>query len=161
MFLKQDKTMKGGVMMKLRTFSLACILVLTVLALGACGKAGTQQTIPGTLDTGTQTTEQKTEKPTGQKAEKSTGNTTEASVETTAAAQSGNRESPALTAEEAQAIALKHAGFTADQVTRLHTEYEVDHGVPKYEVEFDQGVWEYDCEIHADTGEVISFSKDN
>lgn len=68
---------------------------------------------------------------------------------------------PALSLEEVQEIALKHAGLTADQVTALHTEYEVEHGVPQYDVEFHHETWEYDYEIHADTGEVLSFSKDD
>ena len=68
---------------------------------------------------------------------------------------------PAITPEEAQNIALKHAGFTADQVTRLHTEYEIDRGIPHYDVEFDEGRWEYDYEIDAATGEILSFEKDD
>lgn len=68
---------------------------------------------------------------------------------------------PALSLEEAQDIALKHAGLTADQVTALHTEYEIDHGVPQYDVEFHHGGWEYDYEIHADTGGILSYSRDD
>ncbi len=68
---------------------------------------------------------------------------------------------PALSLEEAQSIALKHAGFAADQVTALHTEYEIEHGIPQYDVEFRHGFWEYDYKIHADTEEVLSFSKDD
>lgn len=65
-----------------------------------------------------------------------------------------------LTREEAQDIALKHAGFTAGQVTYLRTEYEIDDGVPQYQVEFHQGGWEYSYEIQAETGEVLSFEKE-
>lgn len=66
-----------------------------------------------------------------------------------------------LTKEEAQAIALQHAGFTADQVTRLRTEYEIDDGIPRFEVTFRQGRWEYDYEINADTGTILSFDRDD
>lgn len=66
-----------------------------------------------------------------------------------------------LTREEAQTIALKHAGLTADQVTRLRTEYEIDDGIPRYEVTFLQRRWEYDYEIHADTGAILSYDKDD
>lgn len=66
-----------------------------------------------------------------------------------------------LTAEEAADIALGHAGFSKDQVEYLHTEYEVDRGVPQYEVEFHQGQWEYDYEIHAETGEILSQSRED
>ena len=67
----------------------------------------------------------------------------------------------AITIEVAQDIALKHAGFTADQVTHLYAEYEIEHGVPRYDVEFYEGHWEYDYEIHAGTGEILSFEKDD
>lgn len=66
-----------------------------------------------------------------------------------------------LTAEEAQAIALANAGFTADQVTRLRTEPELYDRVPHYDVEFHEGRWEYEYEIHAETGEILSFEKDD
>ena len=66
-----------------------------------------------------------------------------------------------LTPAEAEAIALAHAGFSADQVTRLRTEYDIDDGVPQYEVEFRVDRWEYDYEIHALTGAVLSFDKDD
>ena len=69
-------------------------------------------------------------------------------------------QSTPITREQAEAIALEHAGFTADQVTRLRTEYEVDDGVPRYEVQFRQGRWEYDYEINADTGAIISYDRD-
>lgn len=67
----------------------------------------------------------------------------------------------ALTKEQAQEIALKHAGFTADQVERLRTEYEIDDRVPQYDVEFYVDQWEYEYEIHAESGDIISFDKDN
>lgn len=73
----------------------------------------------------------------------------------------GKHKNPALTLEEAQSIALDHAGFTADQVTQLHTEYEIEHGIPQYDVEFRHQGWEYDYEIHADTGEILSYTKDD
>lgn len=91
----------------------------------------------------------------------SAGDSIKQAVEPTAATASGNHASPALTLEEAQSIALKHAGFTADQVTALHTEYEIEHGIPQYDVEFHHGAWEYDYEIHADTGEILAYSKDD
>ena len=66
-----------------------------------------------------------------------------------------------LTVEEAQAIALEHAGFAPDQVSFLRTEPELRDRVPHYDVEFREGRWEYDYEIHAETGEVLSFEKDD
>ena len=66
-----------------------------------------------------------------------------------------------LTEAQAVRIALDHLGFTADQVTRLHTEFEVDDGIPQFDVEFHRGDWEYEFEIHAETGKILSFDKDH
>lgn len=69
--------------------------------------------------------------------------------------------SGAITGERAQQIALDYLGFTADQVTRLRTEYEVDDGIPQFDVEFCRGDWEYEFEIHAETGRILSYDKDH
>lgn len=66
-----------------------------------------------------------------------------------------------LTKEEAEAIALKHAGFTNAQVSHLRTEYDIDDRIPEYDVEFREGRWEYEYEIHAETGAILSFEKDD
>ena len=65
-----------------------------------------------------------------------------------------------LTAEQAQEIALKHAGLTKDQVSRLKAEYDVDDGIPEYSVEFHHNGWEYDYEIHAQTGKLLDWDKE-
>lgn len=68
----------------------------------------------------------------------------------------------AITAVDAQDIALKHAGFTADQVTGLHAEYDPEPGgVAHYDVEFNQSLQEYDYEIHAQTGQILSWERDD
>ncbi|MBQ3216775.1 MAG: PepSY domain-containing protein [Oscillospiraceae bacterium] len=66
-----------------------------------------------------------------------------------------------LSPEDAQAIALEHAGFTSEQVSQLRAEYEIDDGIPQYDVEFREGRWEYSYEIHAETGAILSFEKDD
>ena len=65
-----------------------------------------------------------------------------------------------LTAEEAKAIALKHAGLRADQVKGLRAEFDVDDGIPEWEVEFRSGDMEYDYEIHGETGKILSWNKE-
>ena len=67
----------------------------------------------------------------------------------------------ALTREQAEKIALGYLGFTADQVTRLRTEYEIDDGLPQFDIEFIQGDWEYEFEIHAENGQILSYDKDH
>lgn len=66
-----------------------------------------------------------------------------------------------LTPEEAQEIALAQAGFTADQVSYLRVEIEQDDRIPHYDVSFREGQWEYEFEIHAETGEILSWEKDD
>ena len=63
-----------------------------------------------------------------------------------------------ITREQAQNIALEHAALAADQVTGLRTEYDTDHGYPEFDVEFRYGNREYDYEIDAETGEILSYS---
>ena len=58
--------------------------------------------------------------------------------------------------DKAKSIALKHAGFSADEVSGLKVEYEKDDGIPVYEVEFCKDYLEYTYEIHGETGEILS-----
>ncbi len=67
---------------------------------------------------------------------------------------------PALSAAEAEQIALEHAGLKAEEVKGLHSYLDWDDGRKQYEVEFFHDFWEYDYEIHADTGDILSFDKD-
>lgn len=66
----------------------------------------------------------------------------------------------ALSREQAESIALEYVQLEAGTVSRLRTEYEVDDGVPQYDVQFYDGAWEYEFEIHAETGQILSFDKD-
>lgn len=65
-----------------------------------------------------------------------------------------------ITAAQAENIALKHVCFTADQVQWLRTDYEIDNGVPQYDVEFHHNGMEYEFWIHARTGDIMSFDTD-
>lgn len=62
--------------------------------------------------------------------------------------------------QKVQKIALEDAGFTYDQVIRLHTNMEQEDGVMVYEVHFIQGQYEYEYTIHAQTGEILDVEKD-
>lgn len=68
--------------------------------------------------------------------------------------------SAALTAEEAQAIALEHAGLTAREVTFVSTHLDGDDGRLVYEVEFYSAGTEYDYDVDAATGEVVGYDTD-
>lgn len=65
-----------------------------------------------------------------------------------------------ITKEEAISIALVDAGFSESQVTRLKAEFDYDDGRPEYEVEFQKDGFEYDYEIHAETGNILHKDKD-
>ena len=67
----------------------------------------------------------------------------------------------AITREEAQRIALEHLGLTADQVKHLRTDYEIDDGISRYDVEFRYGDRDYEFEIHAATGKILTFDKEH
>ncbi len=61
---------------------------------------------------------------------------------------------------KAKSLALGHAGLTEAQVTRMKAELDYEDGVPVYEVEFNAGSWEYDYEIHATSGKILTWEKD-
>lgn len=65
-----------------------------------------------------------------------------------------------LSRTEAERIALEYAGFTADQVDRLRVEFEIDDSLRQYDVQFDQGQREYEFEIDAQTGKILSYDVD-
>ena len=70
-------------------------------------------------------------------------------------------ESGSLISEsKAKEIALDHAGLTAGQVRFVHVELEYDDGRWEYEVEFYSGNTEYDYEINATTGKILSYDHD-
>lgn len=84
-------------------------------------------------------------------------------VTTSAVTQNSAVPSPAekiITAEEAKAAALKHAGFTASEVTFTKAELDYEGGIAEYDIEFNSALNEYEYEINAATGMVIKYSKE-
>ena len=69
-----------------------------------------------------------------------------------------------ITVEEAKTIALNHAGLTADAVTFVKAKQDYDDGRLVYEIEFvttsGNGYLEYDYEIDAATGSILSYDYD-
>ena len=57
-------------------------------------------------------------------------------------------------------IALGHAGFTRNDVTGLKAELDTDDAIVHYDVDFKQGGMEYDYDIDATTGAIISSSSE-
>ena len=63
--------------------------------------------------------------------------------------------------EKAISIALEQAGIPKDGVTFQRIELDKDDKILHYEVEFYKGDTEYDVDIKADDGTVLSFEKDH
>lgn len=61
---------------------------------------------------------------------------------------------------EAKTVALNNAGFAEEEVQFAHVKLELDDGKWKYDVEFHKDNMEYDYDIDALTGEVLSFDHD-
>lgn len=65
-----------------------------------------------------------------------------------------------ITAEAAKSAALAHAGLSADQVVFVKAGLDYDDGRLVFDVEFYSGNMEYDYEIDAYAGTVVSFDHD-
>ena len=77
------------------------------------------------------------------------------------AGQTTGGQAAAVTEEQARETALSHAGLTADQVTFVRSELDRDDGRLMYDVEFYTSDYkEYDYEIDASTGEILSYDYD-
>lgn len=137
-----------------RLFTIFLILVLALM-MTACSAAGTARA----LDAAEDKIETKLDA-----AEDKLEDTLEKAMTPAATASAkpeSTQNSQPLTQEDAERIALDHLGFTADQVTRMHTEYEIDDDIPQFDVEFHEGDWEYEFEIQAEDGRILSFDKDH
>ena len=64
-----------------------------------------------------------------------------------------------ITAKDALKSALKHAGLEETQVSNVDIDLDRDNGSLIYEVDFNVGNTEYDYDINAENGEVISADK--
>lgn len=61
---------------------------------------------------------------------------------------------------EAAQIALQDAGVSADDVSGLHTDYDREDGLAKYEVKFYYAGHEYEYDIDAGNGNVLYVDMD-
>lgn len=62
--------------------------------------------------------------------------------------------------DKAKEIALEHAGLKESDVSHIFVELDFDDGILRYEVDFHQGQYEYDYDIDAKTGKILSYDKD-
>ena len=73
---------------------------------------------------------------------------------------SGASEPQYIGTEAAKLAALNHAGLKSDEVNFVHAHLESDDGIWQYDIEFHKDTTEYDYDIDALTGEVLSFDHD-
>ncbi len=66
----------------------------------------------------------------------------------------------AITVEKAKEITLNHAGLKSSDVSFIKAQLDYDDGVKVYEIEFYNSNKEYDYEINATTGAIVSFDYD-
>ena len=66
-----------------------------------------------------------------------------------------------ISLEKAKEIALKHAGVSAGRAKFENAELDHDDGVAVYDIEFRCDGWEYEYTIHAGTGAVLEWDKDD
>ncbi|MBE6918570.1 MAG: hypothetical protein E7469_02670 [Ruminococcaceae bacterium] len=59
--------------------------------------------------------------------------------------------------EKARAIALERAGVAAANAVWEESDFDLDDGVPVYELEFRANGYEYSCDVHALTGKVLDY----
>ena len=146
-----------------------CTIIMTTLLLGGCGRNNTNK------PEASATPEAATPSVTADVAPSDTVGTTDIAPETpssTPAHVSGNdtashsqtsstTEDAGITEEEAKQIALTHAGLTADQVTFVQSEVDIDDNRTHYDVEFyTADNKEYDYEIDRYNGDILEWDVD-
>lgn len=85
---------------------------------------------------------------------------TVAPAATTAAQPKANNTSGDIGVEKAKEIAMSHAGVSAGSVSFVKAKLDYEDGVKVYDIEFYSGNVEYDYEINAATGAIVSFDQD-
>ena len=131
----------------------------TVAETTAAAAEAVKETTSAAAETGKETTSAVTEA--AKETTAAAVRTLAASGTTAAAKKADTGSSSKLTAEEAKAKALAHAGLSASEVTFTKSKLDWENGKQVYDVEFygSDGM-EYDYEIDAYSGAVISADKD-
>ena len=65
-----------------------------------------------------------------------------------------------ITEKQAKEFALKKAGVSENDISQYKSELDKDGGIFRYEIEFHAGGYEYDIEVSAKDGKIISFDKE-
>lgn len=146
--------------MKFRSIIIALMVVLLVPALIGCSNL---QALDNKLDAVEDSIEDKVdaaEDKIENSIEGSLQNSTSQAVPSQSQSAQNDDTSEIISQEEAKNIALNHAGLKESDTANLWVDFENDNGVREYDVDFDCNGYEYNYEINAETGEIISFDKD-
>ena len=65
-----------------------------------------------------------------------------------------------ISVDKAKEIAINHAGLAANQVSFFKAEKDMDDGIVKYDIEFYYNNREYNYEINANNGSIMSYEQD-
>ncbi|MBP3392761.1 MAG: PepSY domain-containing protein [Clostridia bacterium] len=65
-----------------------------------------------------------------------------------------------LSRDDAKEIAFAHAGVQEQNLRQVEIELDTENGAAVYEVTFRSGSYEYEYEIHADTGAILKFQRE-
>ena len=151
--------MEGSDCMKRKMICVMSVMMIVLLAAG-CGKNdGTSGGSPAGTDTAGMET---TAPGAGTTENGNAAGMTESTTETEAAAsktatETGNSGTDArISEDEAKEIVLKDAGVSEKDISGIRIKLEKDEGIWQYEVDFYAGDKEYDYNIDADTGKILS-----
>ena len=147
--------------MKKRFYACTAALFLAALTVTACSNG--QAAVPETQSIAT------SQEDLASGSQGTTLNVTQASTEETTpsagdsveiASASSQTGSAAISEDEAKQAAFDHAGVSEADVTGLRIRLDYDDGRQVYDVEFYSGSKEYDYEISASDGSVLSFDQE-
>lgn len=81
------------------------------------------------------------------------------SVKTSGTSAATSESNNLISSTEAEKLALNHASLSKSKVKFFECKLDRENGIKVYEVEFDYGGYEYEYEINAKTGKIISVEK--
>lgn len=134
-----------------KLITLGCALILA-LSLAACGEDSSKGNVGSDIKDGVSRTESAVESGVSGIMEGAESITGQSGMMDTSGAK--------ISRDEAKKKAFEHAGLAEKDVTGLKVDLDRDNGTLKYEVDFHHGGYEYDYDINAETGEIISSEKD-
>lgn len=153
--------------MKKKIISALSITTLTAMLLAGCKSSDSSADVYPQVDSETSTqvvseATANTEAATLSTEENSTAataaeNKTTAKAESSAATTAANSNADYIGEDKAKETALEHAGLKESEVQALRVKLDRDDGIDEYEIEFYVDRLEYNYEINATNGEIISY----